>query len=186
MPARRRPAWASACPACPEPINAASVIQVRAQPLLRHQGRAPGLTSSSGTPHRRALGQGGSLSHWHQKLQTTNFSLPLCVGTMGSPRALPARERKSRDNELPSPHFLVCLKLRGWNKSPCHRGSVAQAGPSARLHIAIASDMVPAGPSLYPTHGPEFLRDLSLTPRAPSAGTVTAGHPNVHTRLFAV
>lgn len=43
-------------------------------------------------------------------------------------------------------------------------GLVAQAGPSARLYIAIASDMVPAGPSLYPAHGLEFLRDLSLTP----------------------
>ena len=106
VPARCSPAGLAASPACPQPVNAAFVTRdpgTRPSPSSATNGELSSRPRIIWYPARRVIGQGGSLSHWHQKLQTTNLSLPLCVGTMGSPRALPARERKSQDNDLPSP-----------------------------------------------------------------------------------
>lgn len=101
VPAQCGAAGSSASPARPQPLNASFVIQVQAQPLLGSHWRAQSLASS--VPHTVGLRAGRRLSQWHQRLQRTNLSLPLCMGTMGPPRTLPARERKSQDNDLPSP-----------------------------------------------------------------------------------
>lgn len=114
VPAQCCPAWPSAFPARP----------TTHQCLLCDAGTSPssaalGATEASyhAVPQAAGTRQGGGLSHWHQKLQTINLSLPLCVGTMRPPRAPLAREGKSQDNGLPSPHFLVCTETWRWKKS---------------------------------------------------------------------
>lgn len=120
--------------ACASPVLSGLVLDLLGLPtahqcLFCDSGTSPSPSSAAiGEPRprivwypmRQGLGQGGSLSHWHQKLQTTYLSLPLCVGTIGPHEALPlppARERKSQDNDLPSPTSWSAWKC-GDGKKP--------------------------------------------------------------------
>lgn len=104
VPAQGSPAWSSASPACPEPINAAFVTQVQAP------APPPPPLGSSG-PHIIWYPTQAGPRAGRQPLplapEATNNQLitaPLC-GNNGGPKrsALPARERKSQDDDLPSP-----------------------------------------------------------------------------------